>query len=330
MTLRRLHGLIHETDVAKVPKFMVLVAQQKYMAVRPDNVAQHVYFRNAACFSLAIMMANAYELVCVYGCGACLAFIDGYLGPDAPADDDEFGGEVEEEDGEVEGGARGRARGGGRGRGRGRGGGRTGKGGGGKGGGGGKKGGKGKGQMVKQERAALFASPEFEHMMGLVQRCASGASHPKLAATVKLLKEHFEKHGEQSRVMVFTTYRSAVSELLRWLEKEGGPVRARQFIGQAGSKGATSSGDDGKGMAQKEQREVVRKFRSGEFNVLVATSIGEEGLDIGGSRVNRPPQVQIPNWHMASTAIDGLDPARSHHRILCRHHVPLNLDFISL
>jgi ATP-dependent DNA helicase MPH1 len=27
--------------------------------------------------------------------------------------------------------------------------------------------------------------------------------------------------------------------------------------------------------------QVLRRFKAGEFNVLVATSIGEEGLDIG-------------------------------------------------
>jgi len=35
------------------------------------------------------------------------------------------------------------------------------------------------------------------------------------------------------------------------------------------------------GMKQKQQREVIKRFRQGDFNVLVATSIGEEGLDIG-------------------------------------------------
>ena len=44
--------------------------------------------------------------------------------------------------------------------------------------------------------------------------------------------------------------------------------------------GATD-GESGAGMPQKEQRAVVKRFRSGEHNVLVATSIGEEGLDIG-------------------------------------------------
>ena len=51
------------------------------------------------------------------------------------------------------------------------------------------------------------------------------------------------------------------------------------FIGQSAGKG-----EGEKGMAQKEQRDVVKRFRTGEYNVLVATSIGEEGLDIGEVR----------------------------------------------
>lgn len=36
-----------------------------------------------------------------------------------------------------------------------------------------------------------------------------------------------------------------------------------------------------KGLTQKEQLEVVRRFRDGGYNTLVATCVGEEGLDIG-------------------------------------------------
>ena len=35
------------------------------------------------------------------------------------------------------------------------------------------------------------------------------------------------------------------------------------------------------GMTQKQQKDILRRFKKGEFNVLVCTSIGEEGLDIG-------------------------------------------------
>ena len=35
------------------------------------------------------------------------------------------------------------------------------------------------------------------------------------------------------------------------------------------------------GLTQKEQIEVVRRFKDGGYNTLVATCVGEEGLDIG-------------------------------------------------
>jgi hypothetical protein len=80
----------------------------------------------------------------------------------------------------------------------------------------------------------------------------------------------------ESECMLMTSLiRYGVQELVRWLERVHG-VRATQFIGQSKGKG-----ENEKGMAQKEQRRVVKQFREGVFNVLVATSIGEEGLDIG-------------------------------------------------
>ena len=47
------------------------------------------------------------------------------------------------------------------------------------------------------------------------------------------------------------------------------------------SRGAKGKGEArGSGISQKEQKEVLAAFREGKFNVMVATCIGEEGLDI--------------------------------------------------
>ena len=58
-------------------------------------------------------------------------------------------------------------------------------------------------------------------------------------------------------------------ETLRTDEK---PV---QFVGQG------QAGGSNRGISQKEQMRVVREFQAGNYNTLVATCIGEEGLDIG-------------------------------------------------
>ena len=58
-----------------------------------------------------------------------------------------------------------------------------------------------------------------------------------------------------------------------------GRKKANPEDGAAGA--ATKESVATTGQNQKEQQEVVRKFRNGEIDVLVATCIGEEGLDIG-------------------------------------------------
>ena len=59
-------------------------------------------------------------------------------------------------------------------------------------------------------------------------------------------------------------------------------VRAAAFVGQS-SRAALGSGAGAMGMDQHEQRRVLAAFREGVFNVLVATSVAEEGLDVGAS-----------------------------------------------
>jgi Fanconi anemia group M protein len=95
--------------------------------------------------------------------------------------------------------------------------------------------------------------------------------HPKLEKLVPILKQQFLAKPE-SRVIVFTHYRDTCDLVTQMLDKIEG-LRPVRFVGQA-SKGGEA------GLNQKEQKEIIRKFHSGGFNVLVATSIGEEGLDI--------------------------------------------------
>ena len=51
--------------------------------------------------------------------------------------------------------------------------------------------------------------------------------------------------------------------------------------GIAGTKIEDACSIAARGQTQRQQQEVVARFRKGEFNVLVATCIAEEGLDIG-------------------------------------------------
>jgi len=72
--------------------------------------------------------------------------------------------------------------------------------------------------------------------------------------------------------MVFTNYRATAARLVEELSKEPG-ISAVRLVGQQ-----TKSTD--KGLSQKQQTMLLEDFRSGQYNVLVATQIGEEGLDI--------------------------------------------------
>ncbi|KAL1728883.1 P-loop containing nucleoside triphosphate hydrolase protein [Schizophyllum commune] len=120
--------------------------------------------------------------------------------------------------------------------------------------------------------------PDPEHPGGF-------SMHPKMEKVKSIIIDHFaqemaENEGRdadkiESRVMVFVTFREAVEEIVDALNFERPLIRATKFVGQ----GLDKKG--GKGLAQKEQLATVEKFKAGEYNVLVATSIGEEGLDIG-------------------------------------------------
>lgn len=98
-----------------------------------------------------------------------------------------------------------------------------------------------------------------------------GEIHSKIGAVRRLVRERLRRDPE-SRIIVFATYRDTVTALDAALIGLKG-ARPVQFIGQ-------SKRGSGKGLTPKQQVERIETFRSGEGNVLIATSVGEEGLDI--------------------------------------------------
>ncbi|MEM5777774.1 MAG: DEAD/DEAH box helicase family protein [Candidatus Aenigmatarchaeota archaeon] len=96
-----------------------------------------------------------------------------------------------------------------------------------------------------------------------------GFEHPKMTKLIDIIKEEIEKK-KNTKIIVFANYRDTVSQIKAYLDKNG--IEAREFIGQA-KKG-------GKGLSQKDQVKLINEFEYELFNVLIATSIGEEGLSI--------------------------------------------------
>ncbi|PWZ25441.1 hypothetical protein Zm00014a_043933 [Zea mays] len=119
-----------------------------------------------------------------------------------------------------------------------------------------------------------------EFFWRLKEKMKLSSSHsitPKVQELKRLMVEHFntDSNLKDSRIIIFSHYRESVNEIYCSLQDiDDKLVRPVEFIGQS------SAGNQLKGQSQKTQQAILKKFRSGVYNVLVATSIGEEGLDI--------------------------------------------------
>jgi ATP-dependent DNA helicase MPH1 len=130
-----------------------------------------------------------------------------------------------------------------------------------------------------------------EHFRKLMTRLQSWVGnsdfvgHPKLSYLKTVVLNHFMDAGEghgmaggrppsDTRIMIFVHYRDSAEEVTRVLKRHEPMIRPHVFVGQTGAKAS-------EGMDQKTQLEVIEKFKKGTYNTIVATSIGEEGLDIG-------------------------------------------------
>jgi len=108
----------------------------------------------------------------------------------------------------------------------------------------------------------LLNDPLIQNVYAIVEWMYNNQEeHPKLIKLEELLKNF------KGKCIVFTQYRNTVDLIFERLKnnKNLSPVK---FKGQK------------EGFTQKKQIEILDKFRSGKFNTLISTSVGEEGLDI--------------------------------------------------
>ena len=95
-------------------------------------------------------------------------------------------------------------------------------------------------------------------------------NHSKVERVVQVVREQFTRKPN-SKVIVFTQYRDTIEDIIKALAKE--ELKAERFVGQTDKSG-------NKGMDQEAQSRTLRRFTEGEFQVLVSSSIGEEGLHV--------------------------------------------------
>ena len=110
---------------------------------------------------------------------------------------------------------------------------------------------------------------QFESLLGAL--IDKGHRHPKADVILEIVSEQLSVNLD-SRILIFTRFRDTAVEVCETLEQLE-DARVSRFVGQS------SRGSD-KGFSQKKQVQILDGFRNNEFNVLVATQVGEEGLDI--------------------------------------------------
>jgi ERCC4-related helicase len=140
----------------------------------------------------------------------------------------------------------------------------------------------------EKTHSALLKQPGIMEIRAILQNMTNEG--PKIQYLLQLMKNsrdysqnrvsHSDKseanynnkdNNQKSKILIFTQYRDTAKHIVEILSRN--KISCSRFVGQA-----NRTGDDG--MTQEKQAEVLESFREGDFQVLVATSIAEEGLDI--------------------------------------------------
>ncbi len=117
----------------------------------------------------------------------------------------------------------------------------------------------------------LVAKPEFNFIfMSSNELLAKNQEHPKIAELINLIKREKE-NNENLKMIIFTQFRETATNICKKIN-ELPKITSKVFVGQA--KKSES------GLSQKQQKKIIEEFSEGKIDILCATCIAEEGLDI--------------------------------------------------
>ncbi|MCQ2078476.1 MAG: DEAD/DEAH box helicase family protein [archaeon] len=122
-------------------------------------------------------------------------------------------------------------------------------------------------EAEKGSRASRELVKREEYLRAWEIARTSKVEHPKISRILGLVSRILDE-DPGSKIIVFTQYRESCDLIAEKISVVPS-ARVCKRIGQANG-----------GLKQKEQIGILDRFRAGEYNVVVSTSVGEEGLDI--------------------------------------------------
>ena len=135
----------------------------------------------------------------------------------------------------------------------------------------------------------ILLDPNFSKAIYFAKEAEEkGLEHPKMKKLIELLKlelglddnqtrlssmRNAEDEGSENspKIIVFTQFRDTLDMIHERCQREG--IKSVRFFGQGTSDGK-------KGLTQKEQKQIIKSFKTGNYDVLISTSVAEEGIDI--------------------------------------------------
>lgn len=121
----------------------------------------------------------------------------------------------------------------------------------------------------KSKAVVQIANEIGEIYLELIKMQKEGREHPKFERLKDIMISEMAAKKD-FRAIIFSQYRNTISQINEMLLKQG--IKSSRFVGQANQKLD--------GMNQKAQQLILHNFKEGTLNCIVASSIGEEGLDI--------------------------------------------------